>query len=222
MQKIITFTLFLFFSFCIMAQDVTIGVYDPSSFFLTKEKEPDYDYTGSPYLEEEFKKGTIHDSERTSVDAYLRYNAFEDAIMIKADPNSEEVKFPRLKTITYEIDNYTYYLDEIDSEDGRLAGYFARFFEGENSSFIGRPDLRITPAKEGSSGYDKAEPAKVRVEMKYYMSVNGSEYKEVRTKEKDLKDFFSSKEMKDYFSDNKIKTTEDVVALLRFFESRAL
>ncbi|MUP45895.1 hypothetical protein E0K83_09065 [Gramella sp. BOM4] len=221
MLKSTTFIIFLFLSFCTMAQDVTIGVYDPSTFFLTKEKEPDYRYTGSPYLEDDFKKGTIHDSERTSVDAYLRYNAFEDAVMIKADPNSEEVKFPRLKTITYEIDNYTYYLDEINTEDGNFQGYLARFYEGEKASFIGKPDLHITPAKEGSSGYDKPEPAKVRVEMKYYLSVNGSKYKEIRTKEKDLKDFFSSKKMKDYLDDHKIKSTEDVVDLLKFYDSNA-
>lgn len=218
MIKPTTLILFILLSICSQAQ-ITLGVYDKSEFILTKENPVSYDYTGSPYMEKEFQKGTIHATDRPSVKALLRYNALEDAVEIKTFPGTEqEFLLPKLKSITYEIGNYTYFIDNVKIENGKIQAYFARFFEGKKSSFIGRPELDITPAKEGTSGYDKPEPANMEVRMKYYISLRDGIYKEVRTKEKDLKDFFPSKKMKNYFKNHKIKSEKDVVEMLRFYE----
>lgn len=186
---------------------------------FTKVKEPD-SYTGTPYYEKEFQPGTIHDDKGRSLDVLMRYNALEDVVVVKAGMRDKEsYMLPKLKTITYELADYTYFIDNIHTENGWIEAYFAKYYEGPKASFIGRPEVDVIPAKKAATGYDKDKPANIDVEMVYYLSLNGEKYKEVRLKEKDLEDFFSSDKMEEYFDEHKIKTEKDVVGLLKFYEN---
>ncbi|MCM8570406.1 hypothetical protein NE848_13515 [Gramella jeungdoensis] len=211
--------LMLFSSFLgVNAQQANPFMSDGGMVIFTKEKEPDH-YTGSPYYEDDFKLGVIHDDKGRSMQVLMRYNAVEDVVVIRPKPDSEEeYVLPKLKSITYELGNYTYFIDNLNTNNGNIEAYFAKFYEGANSTFIGLPKVEVTPPQKARTGYEKDKPADIDVEMVYYLSLNGGQLQEVRLKEKDLKDLFKSDKMEEYFDKHKIKTEEDVVNMLKYFE----
>lgn len=217
LNRILFLILFPCFS-GVFAQQANPFMSDGGMVVFTKEKEPDL-YTGSPYYEDDFKLGIINDDKGRTLEVLMRYNALEDVVVIRPNPDSEEeYVLPKLRSITYELGNYTYFIDNIYTDNGHIEAYFARFYEGDKSTFIGLPKVDVIPAQKAKTGYDKDKPAKIDVEMVYYLSLEGGQFKEVRLKEKDLKDLFKSDKMEEYFDEHKIKTEEDVVNMLKYFE----
>lgn len=184
----------------------------------TKSKTPDK-YTGSPYVEGDFRRGIIYDKNKdNSQPALLRYNAVEDVVEIRLQPNDESRFLPKLTHIIYKMGDYTYFLDNINTENGNLEGYFARYYDGNKVRFIAKPVPDVRQAVMAKTGYEKDKPADLGVEMVYYISTDGDFYKEVRLKEKDFEEIFTSDRMEDYFDDHKIKSEKDVVKMLEFYE----
>lgn len=218
MKKI--FLLLLISTFAVQAQFQNTSFASQSGMTIfTKEKEPDT-YTGSPYYEKDFQPGTIHDDKGRSLEVMMRYNALEDVVVVKAQKrDTESYMLPKLTTITYELADYTYFIENVNTDNGWIEAYFAKYYEGSKASFIGRPEVDVVQARKATTGYDKDKPANIDVEMAYYISLNGEKFKEVRLKEKNLEDFFSSDKMEEYFDEHKIKTEKDVVELLKFYEN---
>ncbi|MFV8224291.1 hypothetical protein [Christiangramia aquimixticola] len=210
----------LLFAFVgVNAQRANNFMSDGGMVIFTKEKEPDT-FTGSPYYEKDFIVGVINDDKGRSLDVLMRYNALEDVVVIKPLENkNEEFMLPKLKTITYNFGDYTYFIDNLKTNNGNIEAYFAEFYKGKKSLFLGQPTVEVTPPQKAKTGYDKDKPADIDVEMVYYLSVDGEMLKETRLKEKDLEDFFKSREMKKYFDDNKIKTEKDVVKMLKYYDT---
>ncbi|WP_026915841.1 hypothetical protein [Christiangramia portivictoriae] len=185
---------------------------------FTKEKEP-AKMTGSPYYEDDFIIGQVMEDKR-KVRMLMRYNALEDMVVLRPNTTStKEYVLPKKKSITYDFGDYTYFIDRLKTEEGELEAYFAKFYQGENSTFVGQPKADFTPARQATTGYSKDKPASIKVEMVYYISIDGKPFREVRLKEKDLEDLFDSDRMEDYLDDRKIKTEADVVAMLKFYDS---
>lgn len=186
---------------------------------FTKEKEPKK-ATGSPFYENDFVWGKVIDDDTRQVQMLMRYNAVEDIVVLRPNPKSEEeYVLPKKRSITYNFGNYTYFIDGLKTNKGFNEGFYAKFYEGENSKFVGQPVADITPAKVASTGYQQDKPAHMKVEMVYYISIDGKPFQEVRIKEKDLEDLFDSEKMEDYFDDKKIKTEDDVIAMLKYYDS---
>lgn len=215
-KSILALTLLMF---GITQAQIVQNMSDTGMVIFTKNKEPDT-FTGSPYMEDEFKPGKLIDDKGRSADVFLRYHALEDVVVVKTEANSdEEYMLPKLTSITYELKDYTYFIDNLRTDNGNIEAYFARFFEGENSSFVGRPEIDVIPAQKANTGYEKDKPADIDVEMVYYISIDGGIYKEVRLKERDLEDLFTSDKMETYFDKHKIKKEKDVVEMLKFYEN---
>lgn len=214
------YLLILFISFSltqILAQQ-TQNVEMNGMQIFTKDKEPDK-MTGSPYYEDDFIIGKVMEDDR-KVMMLMRYNALEDMVVLRPNTNStKEYVLPKKKSIKYDFGNYTYFIDRLETEEGELEAYFAKFHQGKHSIFVGQPNADYTPAKKAATSYTQDKPASIKVEMVYYISIDGAPFKEVRLKEKDLADLFDSDRMEDYFDDKKIKTEEDVVAMLKFYDN---
>lgn len=217
MKKI--FLLLLLAGFISQAQQANQFASQSGMMIFTKEKEPDT-YTGTPYVEDDFQQGIIHDDKGRSQQALMRYNALEDVVVVKLNKlESDSYVLPKLTTITYELPNYTYFIDNIDTENGKKEAYFARYYKGDKVSFIGIPEVDVIPAQKAMTGYDKDKPADIDVDMTYYLSLDGGIYKEVRLKEKDFEEILGkSGIMKTYFDKHKIKDEKDVVAMLKFYD----
>lgn len=186
---------------------------------FTKNKEPDK-MTGSPFYEDDFIIGKVMENDR-KVMMLMRYNALEDMVVLRPNTNStKEYVLPKKKSIMYDFGDYTYFIDRLETEEGNLEAYFAKFHQGKHSIFVGQPNADYTPAKKAATSYTQDKPASIKVEMVYYISIDGAPFKEVRLKEKDLEDLFDSDRMEDYFDDRKIKTEEDVVAMLKFYDNK--
>jgi len=188
----------------------------------TKSKTPD-NYTGSPYVENNFLLGTIRDfKQNKTLPALLRYNAVEDVVEIRLQLEDKSSVLPKYTHIKYDMGDYTYFIDNINTEDGFKESYFANYYDGKNVKFIGVPEPKVTPAQEAKTGYGNDKPASLRVDMIYYISLDGGQYKKAKIKEKDLKDILGeSDRIEDYFDNNKIKTIEDIVEMLKYFEKNA-
>lgn len=215
------FLLLFFSSLAIQAQQVTPFASQSGMMIFTKEKEPDT-YTGTPYVEKDFQQGIIHDDKGRSQKAFLRYNAVEDVVVVKLNKlDKDEYVLPKLSAITYELPDYTYFIDNIETDQGNKESYFARFYKSDKVNFIGIPEVDVLQPQKAKTGYDKDKPAHIDVDMTYYISLNNGIYKEVRLKEKDLKGLFNSEKMKKYFDNHKVKGEKDVVDLLKFYDQNS-
>jgi len=217
MKKLLLFAIILSASFTQINAQYWANVENTGMQIFTKQKEAE-GVTGSPYYENDFIIGTVIDKDR-KVNMLMRYNAVEDMVVLKPDVTTgKEYVLPKIKSINYKIGNYTYFVDELSTEKGKLEAYFARFYQGKKGVLVGQPKADFIPAKPASTAYGEDKPAKITVEMVYYISVDGAPFKEVRLKEKDLEDLFKGDKMEDYLDDNKIKTEQDVVSLLKYYE----
>ena len=187
--------------------------------FYSKSKTPD-GYTGSPFLTENFKSGIMRDDKGKTMKGFFRYDAVEDVVQVKINKDdSKSYVLPKLKSIIYELDNYSIFIDQFQDEKGKaINGYMLDYYSKNNLRFLARPNPDIIPAKPAKTGYDKDKPAHLDIDIVYYVQKDGGRLNEVRLKAKDFKDLFSDKsKMESYFKENKIKDEQDVVAMLEFY-----
>lgn len=181
-------------------------------------------FTGTPFVDEEFKKGQIIDENGRSQAAFLRYNAVEGIMEIKLDKQQEEVHvLPRISKISYFIDGFTYFLDSKRTDDGELLeGYFVHYFDGENVSLLGWPRPDVIEARAARTGYDKDKPAHLKIEMEYFLEIDNNRLKEVRLRPRDFrKAFDNNSAMKNFLSKNKVKDLETAIEALKFYEKNS-
>ena len=181
------------------------------------------EFTGSFYAEEEFIPGTIrvNDGEK-KLNVYLRYNALQDEVELKLQPDEEKVYvLPRLENIVYKAENYNYKYGSFPTAEGDvIKGYVQVLHEGEKAVLIGKAKTHMKDEVHPRSGYDRYQPAHLSVEMNYYLSVDGSPFEEVRLREKDFRKKLSGPEMKDFFSDRRVNSVEEVIQILGFYEKQ--
>lgn len=223
MKRIFIFIFSGLFGIAAMAQSENIMMNKNRMVIPTFNNTPET-FTGSPYLDEEFKKGVIDDGEGRTQEAFLRYNAVEEEMEIKLKKEDEQLMvLPKLRKITYTIDDKKYFIDTYRTEKGeKLQGYFVSFYEGEEVKLLGwhRPD--VIEARKARSGYEKDKPAHLKVDLEYYISKNDGRLQEIKMNPRNFKKLFKdSRAMKKYFSENKVKTTEEAVEALEYFEDQA-
>ncbi len=182
------------------------------------------EYSGSFYIEEEFFPGiVVVEGKDKKLNVYLRYNALQDEVELKLKKEDNKVyKLPRMENIYYKTPDYDYVLKSFKTEDGKeVNGYIIRYYEGEEAKFFAKPLAHMQPEVVPRSGYDKYKPAHMSVKTFYYLSVGDEPFTEIRLKERHIKkELPNTSQLKKYFSDHKVKTTEDVVELLKFYEEQ--
>lgn len=190
---------------------------------MVYDKTPEEGYTGSPYVEENFVKGTIVDSKGTNMEAWLRYNSVEDAVEVKLDRLDNKIyELPRLKNISYELENYKYELDSYRTEDGDLLeGFFMKFYEGEKIKYVAKPVPDLRRAEKAKTGYEQDKKARLSVEIEYYIGLGDGTLKEVKLKESDFeKTLPSSPAVEKYLSEHKLKDPADFQKFVEWFDQQ--
>ncbi|MBT8319275.1 MAG: hypothetical protein KJP01_04020 [Gramella sp.] len=176
---------------------------------------------GSPYMEDEFVKGSIIIDGQADQPAYLKYNVAKDQIEIKANPIQNEIfVLPRNNTYSFKLDNYTYYYGNITTaKNGYVQGYLMKFYEGDDVRFIAKPVLDIEPAKVAETSYDKSKPATMEVKMEYYISVDGKPFEKIILRERFLRRRLKkTKPLEEYYDEHRINSEAEVVELLKFYD----
>ena len=177
-------------------------------------------FTGSPYVEKDFVKGVIMDTDGKTHPAFLRYNAVEEVVEIKLTLSEPDTfVLPKLKNISYRMNGYTYVLDSFRTDKGQtMEGYFIKYYDGKNVKFYARPVPEITPPVKASTGYEKDKAAHLNVKTEYFIGYNGT-LQPVKLKDKDFINALpKSKEVDKYFKDNKVKTVQDYTKMLEWYD----
>ncbi|MDX1761103.1 MAG: hypothetical protein R3218_03020 [Christiangramia sp.] len=176
---------------------------------------------GSPYLEDEFTEGTLIQKGENHTNFYFRYNALKKVVEIKVKPDDEKsYTLPASSSFKYELKNYNYQYRNLQLENlGLVNSYFLVYYESDNYLFVGKPILKYVEAVSKKSGFGSSKPVRYDVEILWYLGKSNGMLTQIRLKEKDLDDFFSSDKMNKYFDQNKIKSEEDVVQMLKYYEN---
>lgn len=177
---------------------------------------------GTPFLNDEFQRGEIIIEGKEPIDAFMRYDVNNEIIEIKLDPSNEEVFYmePNLKA-EFRFGGNVYNIHEITIDGGKISGIFIEHYTGDNYSFLEKPTIEIIPAEKARTGYDEDEPAKIKIESKFFIIDDRGEVKEVEVKHRDIRKAFDWGKAKDYLKDNRIRNIEDLKVFVSFLDENA-
>lgn len=192
------------------------------------ESTPTLHLSGTVYLNNEFSKGKIKDTEKAIwQEAWLRYNVLEDLVEVKLDLNAKAKVLPKLPHLEYQFEDYTLTFKSLEMASGeKIEGYLLEYFTNEGISFFAKPQLeaqRIENHRDhsyapnfGKRGYE------LSVSNTYYIKKEGQIH-EIALQNKDFKILFQNKrEVETFLEKNKIKTVEDVIRFLQFYTGQPL
>ncbi|QCY68352.1 hypothetical protein FHG64_02495 [Antarcticibacterium flavum] len=172
-------------------------------------------FEGSPYVEKEFVKGTILDNKGNSQEALLRYNAIEDIVEIKIHNDGEtEVRvLPKIKELSYSVNDYTYVLEEFTTHKGeKINGYLIEYYKGDRYGLYGHPVPKAT--------ISQLETAHLDVKIEYYIMTEDGILQNVKLKNRDFRKVLpNSSELNNYLSSTQLKTPQDYAALLKWLHN---
>lgn len=180
------------------------------------------DIEGSPYLNDEFKEGTVFMTSKTKfVEMPLRYNIFNDQVEFRSDDGSlmvlsvpeviEKVEFGET-TLEYSVYSQ---LNKV------RRGFFVVLEKGE-ASLYSRPRVTFEDARKPGA-YSEAKPPRfIKRPDEYYIRI-GKEPAELISKKKDIEELFTEheKKMQEFIRKNKININrpEDLIKVVQFYNS---
>ena len=157
---------------------------------------------GSPYLPEEFIKGTVFIEGETPYAAMMRYNAYQDEIQVKSAAGISSL-FKR-DYVWAEIDGQSFRIESYKSRSGTTKGYFVELNRGK-VRLLKRIEREFKEGQPAVSSYGDDTPPRFDEEVTYYLAREGSPAEEIRLRKKDVLEFLSSKEMESFVKENKLK-----------------
>jgi len=176
---------------------------------------------GSPFLDKEFKPGTIVSGEEVSK-AYLRYNIFFEEIEIAQDPGSKDISSLKKEVGTKAIfDNkvFTYLL--LDTGNNQNGVYFQILSTGSQFDLYMKSNVRYIAPYYGSTSIDKDRPGKFEVSNKFFLVSKNYKFITIPKNHRNLLKLVShkKKEVKDFLKKNRIKLDkeEDVLKFVDYY-----
>ncbi|MBN1987496.1 MAG: hypothetical protein JW761_14390 [Prolixibacteraceae bacterium] len=176
---------------------------------------------GSPYLENEFIKGTLFTTSNTQyVDVPLRYNIYNDDLEFDTGNGVQALTTPEIID-KVEFGKYTMVYLPYSMAKKIRRGFFILAEEG-NASLLIKPEIEFKKATEPGA-YKEAEPAKFeRKTDSYYIRVGTSEAKLISGK-KDMMEVFpdNHEKMEAFIKKNNTKhrKAEDLKQLVQYYNS---
>lgn len=199
--------------------DILFPTYSTESF----EKKTTAKLTGSPYLDDDFKAGTVMDENGNEQGALLRYNALEDIVEIKiVSSDSTDIRvLPKVKELSYSIDGNKYIFDSFLTDKGeQTEKFFIEYYKGDSYALYGKPSPKLSIAKIPNTSYENYKPANLSVDVDYYIKKEDGKLYNIKLKNKDFKNLFpKSKEVNRYLAENKLKTPQDYSRVLQLIEN---
>ena len=183
------------------------------------------DYTGSPYYNENFLKGSIlMKGKIIAFNQELRYNVSKEEFEIKdpANRHSKIVKtLIRSKDIEIKIGDLTF--EYISSSKNSLRGYFITLFKGENYSLFKKITKKYMPSQKAVNSMGKDIEAMYREKEVLYLADDKGVFTELSpSKRKKIKAFGDLiKEVKTYTKENKLNLNKekDLIQLVSHVDS---
>ena len=183
------------------------------------------DYTGSPYYNVDFLKGSVLSKGKTiASNQILRYNVSKEEFEIR-DPRNKESNIVktilRNKDITIEIGDDTF--EYISNEKNRLRGYFIPIIKGDKNSLYKKITKEyIASQKAASSMASNIAAMYKEKEFLYLLDDKGTYTKLTSSKKGNLNAFGDvKKDVKDYAKQNKLnlKKEKDLIKVVKYTNS---
>jgi hypothetical protein len=180
------------------------------------------DYTGSPYYNEDFKKGSISANGKTvASNQILRYNVSKEEFEIRdaGNPKGKILKtIVRDEKITIQIENETF--EYVSSEENKLRGYFIPLLKSEKTSLYKKiTKTYIASQKAASSMASDIAALYKQKEVFYLIDEKGTYTALASSKKGKLKAFdYIKKQVKDYTKQNKLNLNKekDLIKLVAY------
>jgi hypothetical protein len=168
---------------------------------------------GSPYLTDEFIKGTVFIEDEKPYSAMMRYNAYQDEIQVKST-NGISSLFKR-DYVWAEIGGQSFRIETYTTRSGTSKGYFVELNRGE-VRLLKRIEREFKEGQPAVSSYSEDTPPRFDEEITYYLMREGAPAEEVRLRKKDVLSFLSSKDAETFVKENKLKLKSEgeVIQLL--------
>ncbi len=164
---------------------------------------------GSPYFEENFKKGIIQLNGKPQKEiVYLRYNAFSDEI--EMTPHEFQYKTDQAiikdKEVSCVIEADTYvYLPFINKFSGLpKIGYLIEKYRGDTYNLYLNKTKVYLEATQARTGLERSFPARFTDDLTYYYNKNGNTPRAVKLSKSKLIELFEDTDRaKKYLKENK-------------------
>ena len=164
------------------------------------------DIEGSPYLTDEFVKGTVFVENEKPYAAMMRYNAYQDEIQVQGSDGISSL-FKR-DYIWAEIGGETFRIQTYGDRAGTSKGYFVELNRG-NIRLLKRIVREFKEGQPAVSSYSQNTPPRFDEKVTYYLVREESPAREVRLRKKDILGFLSSKEVETYVKENNLRLNSE-------------
>lgn len=182
----------------------------------------DVDYTGSPYLNDEFVVGSIYSIQRIQYEEVpLRYNIYNDELEFKT-PASEILALANPDIVVKAVlgDTSLVYLPFLQAGKSKK-GFFIVLEEGR-ISLLAKPDIFLKPAIEPGAYKDPEPPKFVRKPDEYYLKTESGQVQLITNKKELIAAFPDNQDkIESFISKNKTKPnkSESLIELVLYYNS---
>lgn len=179
------------------------------------------DINGSPYLDDEYKAGTVLTDDGTLYkDIPMRYNCYDDVLEFTKDGSSYEL-LPKTKIKRAEFGGQVFTYKDMDSNEGSDKSFMQILAEGKATLFA-RFRVNFIEAEEAKGFADAKPPRFENLSETYYVSINNAPAKKINSN-KNLLEVLGDKkkEVESYVSKQKIsyKKVDDMKKIIAYYNS---
>jgi hypothetical protein len=180
------------------------------------------DYTGSPYYNEDFSKGSILANGKTIANGQIvRYNVFKEEFEIR-DPRNIDSKIVKTivrdENIAIQINDETF--EYVSSEKNKLRGYFIPLLKSEKTSLYKKITKNYIASQKAASSMASDVAALYKEKVVFYLIDEKGTYTALASSKKGKLKAFSSikKQVKDYTKQNKLNLNKekDLIKLVNY------
>jgi hypothetical protein len=168
---------------------------------------------GSPYLTDEFVRGTVYSEGEKPYPAMMRYNAYQDEMQVQGSGGITTL-FKR-DYVWAVLGGETFRIESYEAGSGERQGYFVELNPGK-ARLLKRYRREFREGEAAVSSYSQGQPPRFDEEITYYLAREGSPAKEIKLRKKDVLGALSSPEAEAFVQENKLKlkSEEEVIQLL--------
>ncbi|MEM0931614.1 MAG: hypothetical protein AAF575_00960 [Bacteroidota bacterium] len=224
MSKFLSILLLLFF-IQVRAQDESFVIDSPFNnlfTFTTKSSSYANEVQGSPYLQEEFKRGGVYKNNELLVKVKMRFNAHRGEMEFIGVNDSIYI-LGKAKELWAELDSRNYKILLFKNKIGQIRNaYFNKLNEG-NLKLLFKPQIDFRKGKESYDSYrPKVRPAFIK-NSSYYAKIGDNPANKINLNRKNVLKLLSKEkeEMLLFVKKNKLdlRTETDVIRLFTYYNS---
>lgn len=174
---------------------------------------------GSPYLTDEFVRGTVYTENEKPYPAMMRYNAYQDEMQVQGSGGITTL-FKR-DYVWAVLGGETFRIETYDTGSGERQGYFVELNSGK-ARLLKRYSREFREGEAAVSSYSQGQPPRFDEETTYYLALQGSPAKEVKLRKKDVLEVLTNPGAEAFAQENKLKlkSEEEVIRLLNHLNTQ--